>query len=432
MLQKSGSPFNLKLNSTRLINIPEWVEDQHFDLDYHVRHSALPKPGAMEDLLNLVSRLHSRVMDRERPLWEFHLIEGLSGRKFALYMKFHHAAIDGVGGIQILESCFKEDPKAPVTAPWCGIENKVRSSTAASGLLELLSSTAGSLIENVKLSADIGRLLIGHGMKTIGLKPDDSPVPFTAPRSIFNVPISGARRFATASLSLSEFKQLGKRAGATVNDMLLAVCAGALRNYLQEKQALPDQTLLANVPMSIRQINRTGNQITYVGARLCTDQSDPLQRLKGIGRSTAHAKREMLEVSPAAAISFAVMAQGLVAVLNRFHLTDLLPPPANVTISNVPGPRKPLYFGGARMLVNYPLSVLVDGQALNITVISYCDSIDFGLMACRDAVPDVERLGTLIKLAFAELKDAIVKGDAGGNGKRLRKKTLKKTRAKRV
>jgi diacylglycerol O-acyltransferase len=267
-------------------------------------------------------------------------------------------------------------------------------------------------------------------MKTLGLKPDNSPVPFTAPRSIFNVPISGARRFATASLSLSEIKKLGKTAGATVNDMLLGICAGALRKYLQEHKALPTETLLANVPVSIRQINRPGNQITYVGARLCTDERDPLKRLQNIGVSTSHAKQEVAEVSPAAAISFAVMAQGLVAVLNRFHLTDLLPPPANVTISNVPGPRAPLYFGGARMLVNYPLSVLVDGQALNITVISYCDSIDFGLMACRDAVPDVDRLGTMITEAFAELKNAIEKGNTGGQLRR--KKTLKQARAKKA
>jgi diacylglycerol O-acyltransferase len=368
-------------------------------------------------------------MDRERPLWEFHVIEGLRRRRFALYMKFHHAAIDGVGGVQILESCFKEDPKAAIIAPWFGFEKK-RRKPAATGLVRLLAKTARGVFDNAKLSADVGRLLLGHGMKTVGLKPDDSPVPFTAPRSIFNVPISGARRFATASLSLSEVKKLGKQAGATVNDILLATCSGALRRYLQENKALPEETLLANVPVSIRHINRPGNQITYVGARLCTDVRDPLKRLKGIGSSTIHAKQEVADVSPAAAISFAVMAQGLVAVLNRFHISDLLPPPANVTISNVPGPRQPLYFGGARMLVNYPLSVLVDGQALNITVISYCDSIDFGLMADRDAVPDVDRLGMMVGESFAELKNAIEKASKASGGKSLRKKTLKQARAR--
>ncbi len=428
MEQTAGPPFDQKL-SGGVVSLPEWIKDPDFDLSYHVRHSALPKPGSMEDLLELVSRLHSRVMDRERPLWECHLIEGLRRRRFAIYVKFHHAAIDGVGGIQILESCFSEDPEAPMRAPWAGVARHDRRGSSKS-LIERLGGLSQELMDTARLGADVGRMLLGHGLKTAGLKPSQSPGLFTAPRSPFNVPITGARRFATASLPLSEIKQLGAAAGATVNDVLLAICAGALRNYLKAHKALPDKTLLANVPVSIRQINRPGNQITYVGARLCTDVAEPLKRLHGIGASTKEAKREVLEVSPAAAITFAVMAQGLVAVLNRFRLTDLLPPPANVVISNVPGPRKPLYFGGARLLVNYPLSVLVDGQALNITVISYCDSIDFGLMACRNAVPDLDRLAGMITEAYTELKRAIAAAPPRAK-KKLRRKTLRQARGSR-
>lgn len=404
--QPAGPPFDRRLDSITPLGPLQWVRDEHFDLDYHVRHSALPHPGRMEELLDLVSRLHSRVMDRERPLWEFHIIEGLRGRRFAIYMKMHHAAIDGMGGIQVLESCFTPDPQAPVRAPWAGLQGKPRRSYRSPSLLSRLTLPMRGLASQARLGLELGELLLGQGMKGMGLKPADSPVPFTAPKSPFNVPVSGARRFAAASVSLREIKRLCREARASVNDIVLATCAGALRRYLLEKGALPERSLVATVPVSVRQINRPGNQITYVAARLGTDERDPHRRLEVISRSTIQAKREVMEVSPAAATSFAVLAQGLVALLNRLRISGLVPPPANVTISNVPGPRKTLYFGGAELLANYPLSVLIDGQALNITVMSYRDEVDFGIMACRDAVPDVDHLASLIGPAFDELQRA--------------------------
>ncbi len=273
---------------------------------------------------------------------------------------------------------------------------------------------------------------MGHGMKSLGLRPADSPVPFTAPKSLFNVPISGARRLCVRTVSLKEVRAAGRAAGATMNDTVLGLCASALRRYLLEKDALPDETLIATVPVSVRQINRLGNQITYVGARLATHLDDPLARLQQIRASTTQAKQEVKDVSAAAATNFAMMAQGLVAVLSRLQLTEYVPPPANVLISNVPGPRRTLYFGGAQLLANYPLSVLTDGQALNITVVSYCDSIDFGLMACRNAVPDVEKIGDYLVDAVEELKQlaATIEGDPSSaaepaSGKARKRRTRK-------
>jgi len=405
--QPAGRPFNLRLSSTGIGPNLQWIIDRHFDIDYHVRHSALPAPGTVDDLMALVSRLHSRVMDRERPLWEFHIIEGLQDDRFAVYMKMHHAAIDGMGGIEILESCFSPDAGARARAPWSGLAKKSKPKPEL-GLISTVMNTAKQLKRQVEMGQDIGKLLLGHGLKGMGLKPADSPVPFTAPKSLFNVPISGARKFAARTLSLSDLKSVGRLAHATVNDVLLAVCAGALRRYLLEKKALPDRSLIASVPVSVRQINRSGNQITYVAAKLATDADDPVERLVEIGKSTMQAKREVAGVSAMAATTFAVMAQGLVAVLNRLKISEWLPPPANVTISNVPGPRKALYFGGAELLSMYPLSVLIDGQALNITVMSYRNSVDFGLMACRDSVPDVELIGDYIEHAFLELGQAVI------------------------
>ncbi|MEM6575404.1 MAG: wax ester/triacylglycerol synthase family O-acyltransferase [Pseudomonadota bacterium] len=401
-----GPPFNLRLSSTSVLTAPSWVEDDHFDLNYHVRHSALPQPGSMADLLSLVSRLHSRVMDRERPLWEFHIIEGLEGGRFAIYMKMHHAAIDGMGGIALLEACLSTEPDAPLKAPWAGLATKSRGRRSSGSLLGLPARLRRRLLGQAQMGIDLGKLLVGHGMKAVGLQPDDSPAPFTAPKTIFNVPVSGARKFGATSMPLHELKALGKATGATVNDIVLAICSGAIREYLREHKALPKRSLVASVPVSIRQINRSGNQITYVSARLATHRKTPLGRLADIGRSTRAAKKEVANVLPSASINFAVMAQGLVAVLNRLGATDLVPPPANVVISNVPGPRQLLYFAGAQLKAGYPLSVLVDGQALNITVLSYVDSVDFGVMACRDAVPDVDVLSRLLQKAFLELKAA--------------------------
>ena len=184
--------------------------------------------------------------------------------------------------------------------------------------------------------------------------------------------------------------------------MVLAICSGALRQYMLDKGELPDKPLIATVPVSVRQLNRTGNQITYVMANLATNEIDSLKRLAKVGESTKSAKDELQDVSPDAATSFAVIAQGLTAMLNQLNITGFVPPPANVTISNVPGPRAPLYFGDAKLLGMYPLSVLIDGQSLNITVVSYCDTIGFGFMACRDILPDVDILAGYCRGGFRQ------------------------------
>ena len=403
--QPAGQPFNLKLSSKYVAARPSWVEDENFDIHFHVRHSALPKPGTEDDLLELVSRLHSRLLDRERPLWEFHLIEGLEGNRFALYMKMHHASIDGMGGVELMENCFRLTDDEEVIAPWRGVKRKESNPSKDKATL---AESAGKLVKQVgkgsQLVQDLSKMFVGQSLKAVGLKNDLAPAPFTAPKSLFNVPITSTRRFAVKSMSLSEVKAVGKQAGATVNDMVLAICSGALRQYMNDKGELPEKPLIATVPVSVRQLNRSGNQITYVMADLATDEADSLKRLAKIGDSTNSAKEEIQDVSPDAATSFAVIAQGLTAVFNQLSVTDFVPPPANVTISNVPGPRQPLYFGDAKLSSMYPLSVLIDGQSLNITVVSYCDSIGFGFMACRDILPDVNKFADYVDEAFESIK----------------------------
>jgi diacylglycerol O-acyltransferase len=406
--QKAGPPFNQKLSSIRSAALPSWETDDEFDIHYHVRHSALPKPGKLADLLELASRLHSRLLDRERPLWEFHLIEGLENNQFAMYMKMHHAAIDGMGGIELMENCLSLSPGDEVKAPWAGLPTRqARGSSESPSLMQKTSKLVEKVGANSKMVQDLSKMFMGQGLKAVGIDKNTSPVPFSAPKSMFNVPITGSRRFAVKSLSLSEIKALGKQANATVNDIVLALCSGALRKYMIDKGALPKKSLIASVPVSVRQVNRSGNQITYVVANLATNEPDTMDRLALIGKSTQDAKKELVDVSANAATNFAVLAQGLVAVMNQLNISSLMPPAANITISNVPGPRAPLYFGQAKLTATYPLSVLIDGQSLNITVVSYCDSIGFGLMACRDTIPDVNIIADYIESAIEGIKGGI-------------------------
>lgn len=406
--QPATEPFNLKLSHTSAARMPSWIPDEHFDIHYHVRHSALPKPGNTKDLLELVSRLHGRLLDRGRPLWEFHLIEGLEGNRFAVYMKMHHASIDGMGGIELMENILTLAPNDRFTAPWAGLARKSKASfKQEKALTELTTELSRKVGTQAKLVKDLSSLFWNQGLKAAGLKNNLAPAPFTAPPSMFNVPITGARRFAVKNIALSEIKAIGKEAGATVNDMVLAMCAGALRKYMRNKGNLPKKPLVASVPVSVRQVNRSGNQITYVTANLATNEPDTMTRLQKIEASTRSAKQEIQDFSPTAVTSFAVVAQGLVAVMNQLNMTSALPPPANITISNVPGPREPLYFGDAKLVGTYPLSVLIDGQSLNITVVSYCDTIGFGLMACRDTIPDVDLLADYIEESLDGIKGGI-------------------------
>jgi len=250
-------------------------------------------------------------------------------------------------------------------------------------------------------------VLVGQYLKTIGFDNNASPVPFSAPHSMFNVPINSTRSFVIKSISLKSVEALGKQANATVNDIILTLCSSALRTYMMDKNELPKRSLVASVPVSVRQKSGSGNQITYVMANLATDEPDTMTRLDIISESTKDAKKELLDVSASAATNFAFLAQGLVAVMNQLNIARMMPPAANLIISNVPGPRKPLYFGQAKLKATYPLSVLIDGQALNITVVSYGNSINFGLLACQDTIPDLNILADHIESAMDDIKGAL-------------------------
>lgn len=379
-----------------------WVEDDDFDIEYHVRHSALPKPGRVRELLELVSRLHSTRMATERPLWEWHLIEGLRDGRIAMYAKMHHSLVDGVSANRLLQSILTTDPEArDLPPPWAA---RPRAKTAraqehAEQSLENVSvSTAAKALEITADAAGLPKALWTTLSRS--LRNETSALSLYAPRTILNQPITGSRRFAAQSWPLDRIRGVMRASGTTMNDVVLAMCSGALRTYLEEQNALPDQTLIAMVPIGLkaRQSGSAsadgGNAVGSVMVKLGTDLADPAERLQSVHESMGAGKRTLAQMTPLQIVAMSAIGQVPAIVPSLFKLGGVGRPAYNLVISNVPGPRAPHYFNGAEMVGNYPLSIPIDGMALNITCTSYAGHLDFGLTGCRRTVPSLQRLLT--------------------------------------
>jgi len=382
-----------------------WEDDTEFELDYHLRHLALPHPGRIRELLAMISRLHGNLLDRNRPLGEAYVIEGLPQGRFATYTKIHHALVDGVTGARIMaESLARtaEEDKPPVWAQTYSRHPTVRREAPAQGLLQQLASAARA-----------GRDIlpgVASGLWDIvrtGEADSASALPFHAPPTPFNVEISGSRRFAAQSYSLARLKRIGEAAGATVNDVTLAICAGALRKYLEVQKALPRKPLIAMVPVSLHgETDAGGNQVSLLLANLATNLRDPLKRLQRIVLSTTEAKQR-LKAMP----RLQKMAHGITSIspmgAGMLTGTSKQRPGFNVVISNVPGPRHTLYLNGARLDEVYPVSIPTHYLALNITISGYGDNLGFGYIACRRSVPALQRMLDYTDEAILELEQAL-------------------------
>ncbi|MDP9182196.1 MAG: wax ester/triacylglycerol synthase family O-acyltransferase [Actinomycetota bacterium] len=379
-----------------------WSEDDDVDLEYHVRLSSLPTPHRVRELLELTSRMHGTLLDRHRPLWEFHLIEGLEGNRFAAYTKIHHALVDGVAATRLLQDFLSEDPEA-TCIPFWGAQPGAAPSKGSSSLLGQLTGLMGGARELVGL----GPVLAKRALETLRSQGD---VPFPAPRTMLNVPITGARRFAAQSWEIERLKKAGAATGATLNDVVLAMSSGALRRYLLDHDALPDKPLVAAVPVSLalRSGAAGGEGGNAIGAVLCnlgTHEADPYRRLETITRSMRTAKESLAGQSPMQIQALSALIMGAPSLLSMLPVGGSLAPPVfNLFISNVPGPRKPLYLNGARMQGTYPVSIPFEGQALNITVTSYAGNMQFGLTGCRRQVPHLQRMLGYLEDSLAELE----------------------------
>jgi diacylglycerol O-acyltransferase / wax synthase len=427
--------FRRRLVSMPLNLVPPfWIEDPDFRFDKHVHRLRLKAPGRDAQLAELVAELASQPLQRDRPLWAFYYVEGLSRRRAACISIIHHACIDGVSGAELLSKVLDLQPEPPQLPPPTGYWDPDELPLVIDRLLFTARQAwsrhrqfVGLVRSSVPVAWQLGRALLGKDEADTAPKlPDDAGggvsgkvVPFkAAPRTRFNVAIDAKRSYAFRTFPLERVKTLKNALGITVNDAVLALCAGALRAYLLEKDELPQRPLVAAVPISVRASARArdrrdggGNQVAMLTAELPTQYADPLQRVAAVSRSTARLKRVHRAVPAQLLMDWmelptpALMARAA-RLYENFVNSDRLKPPVNVLISNVPGPRQTLYLAGAPLLANYPLSIPYHGLALNITVLSYRHQLDVGLTAWREAVPDITHLMDLLAGALDELEAA--------------------------
>jgi diacylglycerol O-acyltransferase len=400
---RAQSPFNLR--PVLRMGMWYWQEDKDFELDYHLRHVALPQPGRIRELLAMVSRVHGNLLDRNRPLWEAYVIEGLPGGRFATYIKMHHALVDGVSGARMMASALAQsaaDQKPPLWAQSYGRAPGARPSKAAPGLVEQFQSAVMA-----------GRQIlpgIASGLWDV-VRPvttqDWAALPFQAPPTPFNVEISGSRRFASQSYPIARLKAIGQAASATINDVTLAICAGALREYLLAQNKLPAKPLVAMVPVSLHgETTEGGNQVSLLLANLATHMADPRKRLQRIVQSTAQAKQRLMEMPRLQKMAYGMSS---ISPLGPAMITGTAKthPPFNLVISNVPGPKESLYLNGAHLDEVYPVSIPTHYLALNITISGYRDTLGFGYIACRRSVPALQRMLDYTDNAIRELESAL-------------------------
>ena len=393
-----------------------WVEDEQFDIEHHVRHSALPRPGRIRELLELTSRLHGTRLARERPLWESHIIEGLRDGRVAMYHKTHHALVDGISAMRLLASVLSRDPdERNMPAMWAKQPGPPRPSrTVEHEDHDLFDVPVRALRSALALTAEAAGMP-GALVTTLskGMRNETSSLSLYAPRTIFNQNITGSRRFAAEDWPIDRLRRIGRATGATLNDVVLAMCSGAMRTYLLELNALPDSSLVAMVPVGLNakksQIASAegGNAVGSVMVQLATDLPDPADRLARIHRSMVDGKRALSSMTQVQILAMSALGQAPAILAPILRMQGIVRPPYNLIISNVPGPRSTHYWNGAQLLGTDPLSIPLNGMALNITCTSYDGNMAFGLTGCRRTVPHLQRLLTHLEDEVKALEKAV-------------------------
>jgi diacylglycerol O-acyltransferase len=410
--------FHRRLRAVPLgIDHPVWVEDTDFDIDRHLHRLAVPAPGGPAELAELCAHIAGIPLDRSRPLWEMHVIEGLASGQLAVFTKMHHASVDGVSGANMISVLCSLEPDAPLLD--LGLDSAAVTEHVP-GDLELFTRGVLSTVARPWRAFGLIKPTTSLVTRTIERARTGTAMaaPLTAPRTPFNGNISGHRSVAIADLSLDRIKQIKNSVeGATVNDVVLAISGGALRRYLLDHDALPASSLLASVPVSVHgraEVSRGTNRVSTIFARLGTDIADPALRLEKLATSNANAKAHFGAIPAEALQEWAQFAAprtfGLaVRMVAALKLAEKGPVIHNLVISNVPGPPVPLYFLGARIDGLYPLGPIFHGAGLNVTVMSAAGKMHVGLIACRDAVPDIDRLAA----DFEEELDALYAATVG-------------------
>jgi diacylglycerol O-acyltransferase len=392
---------------------PVWIEDPHFEVDYHVRRVAVPSPGGRRELADMAAQIASIPLDRTRPLWEAWVIEGLKQDRIGMVTKVHHAAIDGASGAEIMTELFDLEAEPPAREPL-----PAREPERVPSDLELVSYAIASKARRSQAMIPLVGRTLQSVSNVINNRRDPEggvgAVPLTAPRTPWNDSISRGRKVAFARIPLAEVKDVRRILDVKVNDLVLAVCAGTLRRYLEARDELPDEPLLAVCPVSVRtddEVGTGGNKVSAMFTALSTDIADPIERVRKIAENTLGAKSEHNALGArmltdwgewAAPRTFAMASR----LYSSMGLAGRHRPIHNLIVSNVPGPSFPLYLAGAELVASYPMGPIMEGAGLNVTVMSYRDSIDFGFMVDRNLVPDVWDMAAAVSASWEELRDA--------------------------
>lgn len=437
--------FHRKLKHTPFyIDHPVWIEADLVDLDYHIKHARLPEPGNLEQLRAIVQGLHSISLDRDRPLWQFTIIEGvedpafgLKKGSFALYTKGHHASLDGGAGVSVMDVLSDQEPVPRPPLP----HNEVRLAKEEAGFFELIGAAYGRFVQQqfnvIKTSPAMVKALRKVVRNSVQNSDSFLENLRPAPKTRFNVRIQKQRAFGAMSLPIKEVIATAKATGTTLNDVVLAICGGALRRYLTRHNELPKRGLVAAVPVSLRELGDTSgaNQVAAINCEIGTHIADPLARLKSVNKNAIQAKKGLAAIKDVFPTDYSffgapVFVSAMAQLGSRTKLIDYMPAALNLAISNVPGSRKPMYFAGSKVIANFPVSIATHGCALNITLTSYVDRLDFGLIACKIAVPDVQDIADDILAEFKLLKKAALVSAAKAGAPKKKKpapKSVKKT-----
>ena len=405
-------PWTLRLQTRYLMKQPvhRWVEDDAFDVDYHIRHSALPSPGGERELGVLVSRLHSNALDFRRPPWELHLIEGLTDGRFAIYVKIHHSLVDGYTGMRLLEGGLSPDPDDREHPFFFSRTKAARSARQADAVGDVTSIVRG-LAASAGAMPSVARAFVETQLHR-GRTSVHAVTSYQAPDSILNSRVGRARRFATQQYSMDRLRAVARARGATLNDVLMAVCAGGLRRFLGDMGELPDRPLIGFIPVNVRpkESEGGGNAVGATLVSLATDVEDPIARLAAITASSRAAKARMRGMSADSVIAYSALLlapAGMQVARAMSGIPFPVPHTLNVCISNVPGPKEQLYWRGARLDATYPISIPGHSMALNITAHSYAGALDIGFIGDREALPHLQRLAVYTGEALEELEAAV-------------------------
>ncbi|WP_296403559.1 wax ester/triacylglycerol synthase family O-acyltransferase [Psychrobacter sp.] len=404
-MQRSKTPPTFPFNQV-LHNLTYWTKDEEFDVEHHLRHIALPKPARVRELFSYISKEHGRPLDRARPLWECHIIEGIApeseGRpkRFGLYFKIHHSMVDGVAAMRLVQKSLSQSPKETITLPLWSLMMRHRYEIET-----ILPDRSSSALSIIKEQLSTAKPVLTEIAYTLNQAKNSSFVKTTqAPASILNQSISSSRRFIAESYDIERFKYIANNLGVSINDVVLTICSGALRSYLLSINELPDEPLIAWVPYSMRKDrSASGNQFAFILCNLGTHLENPLSRLKLVHNSMNDGKLRFGRMTQAEVINYSLVAYSweLVNVLTSAYPKKQA---FNLIISNVPGSDRKLYWNGAELRALYPASILFNGQALNITLASYLDKIEFGIVACSKTLPKIQNLLKLLEIELANLE----------------------------